>query len=135
MIAFLHGIWKKLDSGQIFLTLVFKVDSRLSRFRSFCRNFQTKIKTENLVSQKIRLLSLIWCDLVENSYPWLRTTHNKQLKNQDFCWIRVLNKFSQEASVKRRVRRNVKMTKAISGLSFDELLTKKNQSKEVSKIE
>merc|ERR1711953_208472 len=38
---------------------------------------------------------------------------------------------SQEASVKRRVRRNVKMTKAISGLSFDELLTKKNQSKEV----
>merc|ERR1712227_1202735 len=36
-----------------------------------------------------------------------------------------------EASVKRRVRRNVKMTKAISGLSFDELLTKKNQSKEV----
>ena len=43
----------------------------------------------------------------------------------------ILNEFSQEASVKRRVRRNVKMTKAISGLSFDELLTKKNQSKEV----
>merc|ERR1712221_43853 len=38
---------------------------------------------------------------------------------------------SQEASVKRRVRRNIKATKAIGGLSYNELLAKKQQSKEV----
>merc|ERR1712131_564261 len=34
---------------------------------------------------------------------------------------------SQEASLKRRVRRNVKAPKAIAGLSFTELLAKKQQ--------
>merc|ERR1739848_640206 len=33
---------------------------------------------------------------------------------------------SQEASVKRRVRRNIKATKAIGGLSYNELLAKKH---------
>ena len=39
--------------------------------------------------------------------------------------------FSQEASLKRRVRRNVKAPKAIAGLSFTELLAKKQQKPEV----
>merc|ERR1712243_256575 len=38
---------------------------------------------------------------------------------------------SQEASVKRRVRRNVKMAKAVAGLSYNELLAKKQQKPEI----
>merc|ERR1712190_215182 len=38
---------------------------------------------------------------------------------------------SQEASVKRRVRRNIKATKAIGGLSYNELLAKKQQKPEI----
>merc|ERR1712235_55969 len=38
---------------------------------------------------------------------------------------------SQEASLKRRVRRNVKAPKAIAGLSFTELLAKKQQKPEI----
>merc|ERR1711978_586991 len=37
----------------------------------------------------------------------------------------------QEASVKRRVRRNVKMAKAVAGLSYNELLAKKQQKPEI----
>ena len=39
--------------------------------------------------------------------------------------------FSQEASLKRRVRRNVKAPKAVAGLSYTELLAKKQQKPEV----
>lgn len=38
---------------------------------------------------------------------------------------------SQEASVKRRVRRNVKQVKAVAGLSFNELMAKKQQKPEI----
>ena len=38
---------------------------------------------------------------------------------------------SQEASLKRRVRRNVKAPKAVAGLSYTELLAKKQQKPEV----
>merc|ERR1712048_601865 len=38
---------------------------------------------------------------------------------------------SQEASVKRRVRRNVKATKAVRGLSYTEILNKKLQKPEI----
>ena len=39
--------------------------------------------------------------------------------------------FSQEAALKRRVRRNVKAPKAVAGLSYTELLAKKQQKPEV----
>merc|ERR1712157_445181 len=38
---------------------------------------------------------------------------------------------SQEASLKRRVRRNVKAPKAVAGLSYTELLAKKQQKPEI----
>merc|ERR1712080_368290 len=38
---------------------------------------------------------------------------------------------SQEASLKRRVRRNVKAPKAVAGLSYNELLAKKQQKPEI----
>ena len=45
--------------------------------------------------------------------------------------VLVNNQISQEASVKRRVRRNVKATKAVGGLSYTEILNKKLQKPEV----
>merc|ERR1712110_122614 len=38
---------------------------------------------------------------------------------------------SQEASVKRKVRRNVKVIKSVAGLSYNELLAKKQQKPEI----
>merc|ERR1739848_86514 len=38
---------------------------------------------------------------------------------------------SQEASVKRRVRRNMKVIKSVAGLSYNELLAKKQQKPEI----
>merc|ERR1712061_39669 len=38
---------------------------------------------------------------------------------------------SNEASLKRRVRRNVKAAKAVAGLSYNELLAKKQQKPEI----
>ena len=59
-----------------------------------------------------------------------------QLSMSPLTWSN-LNKpdylhFSQEASLKRRVRRNVKAPKAVAGLSYTELLAKKQQKPEVS---
>merc|ERR1740137_96303 len=38
---------------------------------------------------------------------------------------------SQEAHIRKRVRRNVKMAKAVAGLSYNELLAKKQQKPEI----
>merc|ERR1711982_310396 len=57
---------------------------------------------------------------------------NPKKAQMDFLYRRKHKKgISQEASLKRRVRRNVKAPKAIAGLSFTELLAKKQQKSEI----
>jgi len=63
----------------------------------------------------------------------VKTRRESGMQNRvDLNWpLTLFDPFSNEASLKRRVRRNVKAAKAVAGLSYNELLAKKQQKPEV----